>query len=544
MNLRPYQQEAIEAVEAYLAESDGNPLVVSATASGKTIIFATMIKAWLTRYPGTRIGILAHQKELLSQAADKLRALWPDAPTGFYCAGLGQKDATQPITLASIQSIGDHACACDPFDILIIDEAHLVPTKGLGRYRKFINDARLVNPHVRVIGFTATPFRLQGGYIVAPESQDHIFDHVCFETDIRKLIADGFLCPLTSKATAAKFDTAGIRTRAGDYIESQLAERADTEAFIAATVGELVSRTTDRHSTLVFCSGIAHAEHVRDALRRHGVMAETISGQTPDGDRERILREFGDPARTRPMAVTNMNVLTTGLDVTRIDCIAMLRPTLSASLYVQMVGRGFRLDPLKKNTLVLDFAGNVGRHGPVDLIEMSPKRRSKSKPGTAPTKTCEHCHEIVHAGLKDCPACGQPFPEDTAPKHEATPDETDVLSNNGIVTLDDPRVAVRRHRKPGKPDSLRVNYQTAFCHVTEWVCLDHEGYAGRKAHQWWRQRFGSPVPTVDEAMEDLFLANKIAEATASVSFRPHRSRPEITHIQTRSTEARHAQLVT
>ncbi len=535
MRLRPYQSRAIEAVERYLSNSTGNPLVEMPTASGKTVVFATMLQRWLANWPESRFLILAHQRELLTQAADKLRKIWPEAPIGFYCSGLGKKDGTQAVTIGSIQTIYQQAPKLDPFDVVIVDEAHLIPLEGFGRYRRFLDEARLQNPRLRVVGFTATPYRLSGGYIVDSQSDDHMFDFVAYSANVRQMIEDGYLCPLTSKATDAAIDTDGLRTRNGDWVESDLQGRADTDELVEAACRELCTLAHDRHSWLIFCCGIDHAEHVAACLRRFGIDCGTVTGKTPARERERILADF-DAGRLR--AVTNMNVLTTGLDVTRIDCIALMRPTQSTSLYVQMVGRGFRLDSSKANTLVLDFAGNVSRHGPIDAIDMKPGVGGRQ--GPTPTKRCPGCREIILLSARECPGCGLEFPppERGGPNHDARASSESILSVDGSRHYDgDITVTVNRHRKPGKPDSIRVVYFFEGKRVSEWVCLDHGGLAGRMAQRWWTRRFGEPPPTVDEALADLFLHVKIAAATRSIQYRKAGKYFEIVNIDTTSTDA-------
>jgi DNA repair protein RadD len=155
MQLRPYQQEAIEAVYRHLRERDDNPVVVIPTAGGKTPILATMCKDAVTRWNG-RVLILAHVKELLEQAADKLRAVCPEVRFGVYSAGLNRRDTEHAVIVAGIQSVYRRACELDAFDLIIVDEAHLIPTSGDGMYRQFLADAKGVRPTVRVIGLTAT----------------------------------------------------------------------------------------------------------------------------------------------------------------------------------------------------------------------------------------------------------------------------------------------------------------------------------------------------------------------------------------------------
>ena len=171
--------------------------------------------------------------------------------------------------------------------------------------------------------------------------------------------------------------------------------------FNAAAVREIVQYGRDRRSWLVFCAGVDHAYHVRDALREHGIAVETVTGKTNDLERDYILGEFKDG---RLRAVTNCDILTTGFNHPGVDLIAYLRPTQSTGLYVQMAGRGMRNAPGKSNCLVLDFAGNIKRHGPIDRV--NPYDPSRNGKGEAPVKTCPQCRSITFAGLRLCPAGG------------------------------------------------------------------------------------------------------------------------------------------
>ncbi|HEX8875511.1 MAG TPA: DEAD/DEAH box helicase family protein, partial [Phycisphaerales bacterium] len=196
MNLRPYQSEAIAAVYEHLRTRDDNPCVVIPTGGGKTPVIATICRDAVGQWGG-RVVLLAHVKELLEQAADKLRVIAPDVPMGIYSAGLKRKDLGYAVTVAGIQSIWKKACDLGPVDLIIVDEAHMVPAEDDGMYRQFIADAKVVNPNVRIIGLTATPYRLKSGAICAPEN---ILNHVCYEVGVRELIVQGFLSPLKTKA--------------------------------------------------------------------------------------------------------------------------------------------------------------------------------------------------------------------------------------------------------------------------------------------------------------------------------------------------------
>jgi DNA repair protein RadD len=196
-----------------------------------------------------------------------------------------------------------------------------------------------------------------------------------------------------------------------------------------------------------------------------------------------------------------MGVLTTGFNAPAVDLIAMLRPTKSTNLYVQMAGRGTRLAPGKENCLVLDFAGNVARHGPIDLVKPKDKVKSEAD-GEAPTKVCPECQAINTLSARVCIDCGSEFAPPEAAKLEATATTRPILSTGQPVWVDVGTVSYHRHEKPGKPPSLRVDYHCGLVRHHEWVCLEHGGYAGSKATQWWSRRAGGDRPpvTVDDAL--------------------------------------------
>jgi DNA repair protein RadD len=211
-------------------------------------------------------------------------------------------------------------------------------------------------------------------------------------------------------------------------------------------------------------------------------------------------------------------VLTTGFNAPGVDLIAMLRPTKSAGLYVQIVGRGCRLAPGKSDCLVLDFAGNIARHGPIDAIK--PKRPGEGD-GEAPVKVCPDCASIVHAAARECPECGHAFPP-PAPMIEARASTLEVLSSlvkPEWVAVS--QVCYARHEKPGKPPSLRVEYWCGLSAHHEWICVEHAGYPRQKAATWWAARApGTALPkSVDEALQHAPALRQPAEIAVRPSGR-------------------------
>lgn len=496
MQLRPYQQESIDAIYSYFERATGNPLVALPTGTGKSVCIGEFVRGACERYGDTRIVMLTHVKELIEQNFQKLIQLWPSAPAGIYSAGLGRRDLHSQIVFAGIQSIHRHALNMGRVDLIVVDECHLIPRKSDTMYGRFLEQVRLHSPNVKVIGFTATPFRMDSGMLT--EGKNAIFDEVCYEMTILDAIEQGWLAEPRPKDTKTKLDVSGVGTRGGEFIAGQLERAVDVDEVTQAAVREIVQHGHNRRGWLVFCAGVEHAYHVRDAVRAHGVSAETITGDTPKADRARILRDF---KAGRIKCLTNRDVLTTGFDAPHTDLLALMRPTKSAGLLVQMVGRGTRLADGKSDCLVLDFAGNFERIGPIDRIKVKRPRESEEA-GEAPIKVCPECAEICYAGVRLCPACGHEFPPpEPELKKQASADA--VLSNQ--LTAEWAQVTgvmYGLHTKPGKPPSLKVTYVCGLTSFTEWVCPEHVGFARQKFCSWWMARCGEPVPnTVMEALD-------------------------------------------
>jgi DNA repair protein RadD len=494
LTLRPYQQAAITAIYGYFQNSTGNPLVVIPTAGGKSLVMAAFIEGVLKAWPDQRILIVTHVRELIAQNHAEMIGLWPEAPAGIYSAGLGKREAQARILFAGIQSIHRRAQEIGHTDLVLIDEAHLIPGNSSTMYRRFLDGLAQINQALKVIGLTATPFRLDSGML--HEGKSALFTDIAYEAPVRDLIDAGYLSPLVSKQPATRLDVSKVGTRAGDFIQRDLAAAVDQEAITRSAVTEIIEHGRERKSWLAFCSGVEHARHVAEEFGRRGITCSTIFGDTPKEERDAIIAAF---KRGEIRALASMGVLTTGFNAPGVDLIALLRPTKSAGLYVQMVGRGTRLASGKENCLVLDFAGNVRRHGPIDLVR--PKRPGEAGGGEAPTKVCPVCESIIALSATECPDCGYEFPAcmvKIAPTAATLP----VLSPKGPQWLQVSGVSYSRHDKLGGLPSLKVTYSCGLTSYSEWVCIEHQGYARQKAAEWWRKRApGCPVPlSVDEAI--------------------------------------------
>ncbi len=519
MKLRDYQQSAIDAVYAHLRERDDNPLIVIPTGGGKTPVIASICSDAVEQWQG-RVLVLAHVKELLAQTVSKLDAVAPGLGVGVYSAGLGRRELTHAVTIAGIQSIWQRAGELGPVDLVIVDEAHLIPPDyGEGMYRAFLADAKLVNPLLRVIGLTATPFRMRTGMICAP---DGILNHICYEVGVRSLIDRGFLAALKSKSGRVKVDTSQLALRCGEFVASEVEEVFDTDEIVERACAEIADETKTRASTLLFAAGIAHGRHIVSVLReRHGIECGWVDGNTSASERASCIDRFRS-GELRYLA--NVNVLTTGFDAPNVDCVALLRPTASAGLYYQMVGRGFRVAPGKEDCLILDFGGNVMRHGPVDDLQL----RARSL-GTqaAPMKECDSCHALVATATRKCPECGFAFPEPERTRHEARATTAEIIRTNELPQhLAVSEVRYCEHFKRDDeyaPPTLRVEYRISFTRwVREWLCIEHPlgSFPRRKAEVWWRARSNAPCPQTVAGAIALAESGALAHCSGIVVTRP------------------------
>lgn len=527
---RKYQQKAVDAVWNHLREKDTNPCVVLPTGTGKSVVIAMLVYDACVQWSG-RVLILAHVKELLQQNAEKIAALCPDVKIGIYSAGLGGADTSEQCIVAGIQSVYKKADELGKFDLIIVDEAHLINSESENSmYTTLINAMKDRNGLVRVIGMTATPYRMKGGLICKANG---ILNEVCYEAELRDMIRQGFLCPLTAKGGREKADLSNLHIRGGEFIPAEVDAAMDCVSLVNNACKEIVERTKDRRAVLVFASSVTHCEHVADKLREiTGEYVGVVTGDTPAEVRDLLLRRFkGETVQDslfdslRPIKyLVNVNVLTTGFDAPCTDCIALLRPTASPGLLTQMIGRGTRLSDGKANCLILDYGDNLLRHGPVDAIRIN-KETGKGT-GDGYTKECPECFELISAGFKACPSCGFVFP---SIRREATHGST--AAGGGVMTgeitetdWDITEMKATRHSKRvpdpenPKPDTVRITF---FAGLTQsfsmWLCPEHQGYARSKFEAWWTQQAPNcAMPaTVDDAL--FYFENGLVETPVRIT---------------------------
>jgi DNA repair protein RadD len=511
---RWYQSEGNAAVWAYMAAKSGNPVVVLPTGAGKSLLIALLIQQALEF--GGRVVVLAHRKELLQQNADEIRGLIPGVDVGIYSAGLKSKQIHNAVVVAGIQSVFRKAEDLGRRHLVIVDEAHLISDLEESMYGQILA-AMKANEGLRIVGLTATPFRTGAGPICGPE---RIFQRVVFEAKTAQLIAEGFLCPITNKVADAEVNTDKVSLRGGEFVESEMqAAFSGDRKLVTMACEEIIEKCRDRKSILIFASGVAHAEEIANDIGC--ILCEDVgivTGETLDIERSTILQRF----KSQELRfLVNVDVLTTGFNAKCVDAIAILRATMSPGLFCQMVGRGLRLHPSKTNCLLLDFGGNIARHGSID-DENFGRSEGKGRAAVAAQngrgKKCPSCELDVSANAAVCPECNFLFPRERELKHDTTADESSQLT--GAMppeTWDVKDVVVKVHTKKDDeeaPQTVRVDYvvsktgeqgNLAQHVIPEWVCPGHQGFARSKFLAWWDARSICDPP--DNAPDAVSLIN-------------------------------------
>jgi len=497
LQLRDYQETVLADLMTWFAENpEGEPLVNACVGAGKSVMISEFVRRTVTQWPGQRIVMLAPTRELVRQNYEKIMSLWPEAPVGIHCAGLGRKDMEQPIIFATIGSIHKRAFDMPPFSLGLVDESHNIPSKEAGLYRKYIKAQKSVNPYFRLVGWTGTVFRGNGIWLW--EGENPIFTDVAAQVTMKDLLKRGYLSPLVVAETTVKTDTSDVKMSGGDFVLSQLAKVVDVPEKVEAACDELIKLGQDRKSWLVYGATVEHAEHINQALQARGIKSAVISQHT--SDRDGIIADYKSG---KLRALVNVAVLSVGFDAPATDLIALMRPTRSPVLYVQIAGRGMRLADGKTDCLWCDFSDSTAILGPVDSIQGRSYRGSKG--GDAPKKPCPDCGHICAAGVRVCPNCAHEFPFDAAhDRHGRTASTAAVLTTEiKPQEVEVTKVFYQSHSKPGKRTSLMVVYQCGLKQHREWICFEHTGYARDKARTWWRERFaGIVIPeTTGEALE-------------------------------------------
>lgn len=550
LELRYYQRAALDSLYDYWRNGGGNGLIVLPTGAGKALVIAKLIEELLADYPDMRILNVTHSASLVGQNFEEFIKLSPFAPAGIYSAGLNRRDAHAQILFCGIQSIWNKVDQLGPIDLVIVDEAHAISRNANTQYGQFFKAVRVANPDSRTCGTTATDYRMDSGRLTddleddeplaglatLPEFYDpevdlvkpakfKLFDDVVYEIGIGELIEQGYLTRLTSARTASKIDLKGVGTRGGEYIPGQISAAA--ERIIEEAVAEDMVLSEGRRAGLFFSTSKDNANHVAEAIRRHGRTCAVLTSDNAHQTKE-IFEGFRSG---KYWAISSVSMITTGTNFPFVDFISLILSTKSAGKLVQILGRGTRNSPGKTECLIADHGKNLAYHGPIDQIRPKPPG---SGDGEAPRKTCPSeetpgavrdengnfgCGENIHASAKTCHCCGYVFPPSDDVKITAQAADAPVLSNapaeSRIVRK---RTFWHHEGKGGKPDSVKVVYTIGMSQVNEWVCPAHKGFPKTKADRYWLAH-GGQRPFPKDVMEWLQRQSELAD-TAEIQVKP------------------------
>jgi DNA repair protein RadD len=383
--LRPYQADSVKSVIHYFRKHQTPAVLVLPTGAGKSLVIAE-----LARLAKGRVLVLAHVKELVEQNHEKYEGY--GLKGSIFSAGLGRKETDQQVVFASVQSVVRNLDSfSNQFSLLVIDECHRVPDEKTSSYQKVITHLRENNSGIKVLGLTATPYRLGMGWLYQYHTRGQVrseeprfFKDCIFELPIRYLLDEGFLTPARMiDAPVLSYDFSQLKPAStGRYKEAELDMVIEqSKRATPQIVDQIIELAKDKLGIMVFAATVRHAQEILGLLPEGE--SSIVIGDTPTLERDQIISDFKE---RKIKFLVNVSVLTTGFDAPHVDLIAILRPTESISLYQQIVGRGLRLSPGKKECLVLDYAGNS-----YDLYQPEvgdPKPDSDSEIITIPCPAC------------------------------------------------------------------------------------------------------------------------------------------------------------
>ncbi|MGF2733758.1 DEAD/DEAH box helicase family protein [Marinobacter sp. DUT-1] len=430
--LRPYQQEAVDATLRHFRQSDESAVIVLPTGAGKSLVIAE-----LARLARRKILVLTHVKELVEQNHAKYQSYGLEG--GIFSAGLKRKENKHQVTFASVQSVSVNLDQFrDEYSLVIIDECHRVSGEETSQYQRIIELLRQQNDALKVLGLTATPYRLAMGWIYRYHyrgfvrgDQDKPFQHCIYELPLSYMINCGYLTrPELVNAAVAQYDFSALpQDRFGEYAERDVNQLLSKHRRVTRAIIEQVTElAADRNGVMIFAATVDHAREITGYLPEHETAL--VTGATDSNERALLIQHF---KQRQLKYLVNVSVLTTGFDAPHVDFIAILRPTQSVSLYQQIVGRGLRLDEGKRDCLVIDYAGNsVNLHHP-EVGEPKPNPDSEPVQVFCPGcgfanifwgKTDVDGRVIEHYGRR-CQGLLEPAKTDEPAAHKGRPEQCD-----------------------------------------------------------------------------------------------------------------------
>ena len=519
MKLRDYQIKALESLWTAL-QVENNVLLESPCAAGKTVMFSKIVQRLLAENPSFRVLILVDREILISQTREKIMRVAPELALsiGIVCASVTDtKTLHKPVTIASRQSLVKHLGRFEAVHLTIIDEVHLAAmpyegeTEPPDQFGEILTCLREYNPKMRLLGVTATPYRLTDGHIYGKKNAKGAlpyFQDVHHRITVAELQKEGYLAPLVGKTIVPN----GLEDRlkaislvAGEYNLGIMSRVMSEGIHIKSAVEAWKEHAADRKKTIAFCVTIEHAEKLAAAFNAAGISALAIHSQLDDLEgyaRMTALKNGG------AKVFCSVAKLTTGMDVEDIDCILMARPTKSTALYKQILGRGQRIFTGKGDCLVLDLVGNINEFGS-DLDRLKVRyKKGTDKDGKPINKDCPQCEALLHIAVRMCPDCGYEYPR-TDFEEANKPDLVDAHFGSQPpveLAVNYMYPGVHKAKETGKKLlRLRIEAENSVS-GSLWMCFPEDGYTGFAVEKgkalWKKLTFNDNYPRSADAAFD------------------------------------------
>lgn len=522
MELRYYQSAAIEAVKYHLDNTNENPIVQMPTGSGKSVVIPPILQHILTKNPKAKILMLTHVAKLVEQNFDKLIKMWNTAPVGIYSASLKKKNSNARIIFATVASIVNKLDILGGITHIIVDECHLCSDNDMTMYKKIANHFKC-----RMIGLTATAWRSQGGKLENGTVFTKVVYDLCSIENYNRLVDEGFLSPLIPVYTSQEnyINVDNIKISKGEFNASDIDEQLQNTGKMSKILREVVQSVKDRKHGLVFLPSIKSCEIAQEILKELGEKSHIIHSKLTDLEKRDNLKDFEEK---RVKYLLNVDMLTTGYDCPSVDFIVVMRPTQSSSLWVQILGRGTRMHPEKKDCLIFDYARNTQRLGTINDPKISNavetrecgecgfvNGKSAKKCGGCgasmkredvlpPMKTCEKCGFMAFASTRQCGFCGHTFPVRDLTTNEASTLDV-VTKTQKIENVKEVRYEIHHKQKPeGISKSVKMTFFCFSGHsYLKWLKIDGcPEWQKKQFHNFWNKAGKTTSPLTCEQFID------------------------------------------
>lgn len=523
--LRDYQKQALTTIYADL-KNNQHVLLSAIMGAGKTVMCARLIER-LFNESNKKFLILMHKVELVDQFYQTF-IQFTDVPAlhiGVCSAGRNLRELHQRIIIGTLQTFVNYLNDFNYCDLLVIDEAHRITIDTGSQYDKIINYLKSKNEKMRILGLTATPFRLDHGYIYGnkcKKDKKNLFEKINFQVEYKMLLEQGYLMKLDGVVCAdetLKIDLDGVGIQAGEYILSQLGHVMEKEIHIDTAVKAVCDYCMEYQKICVFACTIEHAEALYTAFDKvfHGC-ATIVHSKLSKTDREQNLKDWKSGNK---VIMISVNILIEGFDFKQLDCLVFARPTKSPVLWLQAVGRILRTVEGKIKALLVDLTLNTQTFGTdLDNIKVRIPKNNNIKTGEM-EKMCPECGNVVHIACRICGECGYEWTVEQVKKEmaEKLPDMKRIVfgeDNEVAIWIEIDAMECSIHETKEDKKLGRIDYYyAAHYHVSLYLCFSdyYQGYAVEKANEIWTKISDDPFPVDCEdfkyKMRYLKIPNKI-----------------------------------